>query len=275
MKSRITSRIAMTAVIALTPLSLLGWTHGTRTQQDTTQHMQSLVRNTAFNPTAERVLVVGGSSAQGYYDPGMNSYIRRAFNLYSGASQTTYDVLNHAFYGGEAVKVSPATYASWLAQDRPQVTVISWGMLNDMHARTPLYAFDMAIRNEIEQSLASRSAVLMVTPPPVEASSNPRHLFAFQRYIDAEQNVAASFHNPNVYWFNLNTDMLDYMQAHHISVASLCANSWHPNQAGHTLGGQIFEEELAQTFGDKPIPTVATGTTSIIAKRRHHTIQSA
>jgi hypothetical protein len=235
---------------------VLGFHVASLAQAGTHKQNNAEIKNMTESIQDKRVMVIGGSSARGFRDPNLDSYICRAFHTFGQASNTSYRIFDHAFYGGEAVEVPSSRFESWLDSDHPQVVVISWGMLNDIHHNTPMDAFNDAIHNEIQQSLNAGAAVLVVTPPPVEASTDHvnRHM-KFGQYLSGEQETAASFHNPYVFWFDLNRDMLTYLSVRHENVSSFCADSWHPNQAGHQLGGLLLSRELIATFGDKPIPT--------------------
>ncbi|GMA56105.1 hypothetical protein GCM10025858_06080 [Alicyclobacillus sacchari] len=54
-------------------------------------------------------------------------------------------------------------YATWLAEDKPQIVVISWGLLNDVYDKTPMASFNQAIHNEIQEALAANAVVIFVT----------------------------------------------------------------------------------------------------------------
>ncbi|MBX5437459.1 MAG: SGNH/GDSL hydrolase family protein [Alicyclobacillaceae bacterium] len=198
------------------------------------------------------VMVAGGSSARGWNDPNHNSYLHRALQQYAAATgaQLVYD--DHSIPGAAITSVTADTWARWLAADHPQVVVISWGLLNDVHRRTPLADFSEAFRDEIEQALAQRAAVLVVTPPVVTASVTSLK-DAFDKYLTAEYQVVTSLHNPNVYWFDIHMQTINYIQGRGLDVAQFCANTWHPNETGHGLAGDLLYQDLISAFGPGPI----------------------
>lgn len=198
----------------------------------------------------EKVMVIGGSAAHGWTDPNNNSYIRRAFQSLTDTTNTQYVYIDKTTIGGESAKLSSTTYSSWLQKDSPQVVVISWGLLDDVSNHTPLSTFEKTVRDEVSLALKAKVVVVFVSPEIVEATVDNK---AFTDYLKAEYSTAQSFHSRNVYWCNLYDDSLVYIQAHGQSLADYAGGTWHPNEAGHELGGELLYNELIQQFGSNPI----------------------
>lgn len=206
-------------------------------------------------PAHENVMVIGGSIARGRKDPNENSYIRRAFAALAASSHTAYAYSDRTLIGGTAASRlarKPNEFSTWLHEDNPTVVVISWGLMSDLYAKTPIPKFEYAIHREIQQALKAHAVVFIVTPPvvkPLATTSNQRG----ERLIRSELNVAAQFHNPNVYTFDLFDQMMTYMSAHHQTYKVYYGDDWHPNALGHKVGGELFYQYLAKTFGTTPI----------------------
>ncbi|WAH37603.1 SGNH/GDSL hydrolase family protein [Alicyclobacillus dauci] len=230
-----------------------GWSLGqTRTGHD--QVLAAVPKNSlADSLNQEKVLVVGGSMAHGWKDPNDNSYLRRAFQTLSDTTNTKYTYDDHTASGDSPVKLAKTNnYESWLAKDKPQIVVISWGLLNDVYLKTPEKQLEQAVRDEIAGALKAKAVVLVVTSPVTQATATSDHN-QIENYIQDELTVANSFHNSNVHFLDLNDQMTLYMQAHNQTWKQYYGDSWHPNQAGHILAGQLLANELIQTFGTGPI----------------------
>jgi lysophospholipase L1-like esterase len=202
----------------------------------------------------EKVTILGGSMAYGWKDPNDNSYLRRAFQALTSTTNTQYTYIDHTLIGGRAVGIAQSKKLStWLKEDRPNIVVISWGLLDDMYDKTPLDQFRTAIHDEINQSLQHQAVVMIVTPPVVEATATTTGHSQMENYVQAELAVAASFRNANIYTFDVNEEMTTYLQVHGQTWQPYFGDSWHPNQAGHELAGQLLFNDLIQTFGTTPI----------------------
>lgn len=210
---------------------------------------------------AETVMAVGGSAAHGWADPTNNSYLQRAFQSLTDTTNTIYIYDDQTIIGGGPDNVSHQKFASWLKSTTPQVVVISWGILNDILHNTSDATFKQAIRNEINQSLQAHAVVLMVTPPVVPASVNNAR---FDALLQDEYAVVHAIHSSNVHWFNLNEDMAVYLQAHGQYLSDYVSGTWHPNQAGHELAGELLYNELLEQFGSQPI--AFEDTTSVVER---------
>ncbi|MCL6443063.1 MAG: SGNH/GDSL hydrolase family protein [Alicyclobacillus sp.] len=193
-------------------------------------------------PDVARVMIVGGSVARGWRDGGHGGYLVRAFEDLPGDVPVT--VVNAAVIGDGPVEYA-SKFTTDLALVKPTVLLISWGMLDDIHAHTPLNQFDGAIHDEIATALANHMTVMVVTPPVTRATYTQ---YAQQEpdYVDSEIKVAKSFHDPNVHVFNLFEQMKHYLAAHHLSYERYAADGWHPNTLGHELSGSLLSADIQQ-----------------------------
>lgn len=203
-----------------------------------------------------KVLIVGGSMARGWHDnPGEGGYLIRALRTFAALNHTQYEVYDHAFPGAHVADVA-VQYSTWLQSIRPDITILSWGMLNDSHASTPVSRVHADIASEITDALAIHSVVFMVTPPVSEASYTVYRRVQ-PRLIRNELRLSANFDSPNVYVFDVFYQMKAYLEAHHQSFQPYMADAWHPNAAGHELAGRILATDLASTFRIKPVDFIS------------------
>ena len=94
---------------------------------------------------AVNVIIFGSSVADGWVDPTGGGYIRRAFVNYQNASAIPYTVISDAVPGAPITQ-EEGMYQQWIDTQHPQVLVISWGTLDDAHAKTPFSVFDSQVR---------------------------------------------------------------------------------------------------------------------------------
>lgn len=208
--------------------------------------------NSGVTGTGETVMVVGGSVAHGWADPAHDSYLRRGFATIGGITHVNYHYADQSIPGSPAVAVSSMTFASWLNTDKPDIVVISWGILDDIHANTSIPDFQRTIRDEIAQSLNARAVVLVVTPPVVPANATQWHQ-QFETYVSAERQVTDSFSSSNVHWFDVNSDMASLLIKNDLPVRNYSVRGWHPNASGQQLAGQLFANQLMKYAGQTPI----------------------
>ncbi|MBF8378283.1 SGNH/GDSL hydrolase family protein [Alicyclobacillus mali] len=240
-------------------LAVSGWCVGWLQSRDASVFAADGAASLSPRLTTEKVMVVGGSMAHGWKDPHDDSYLRRAFAALSASTDTTYVYDDRTVVGGSPVTLDrEGEYLAWLEEDRPQVVVLSWGLLNDIYDKTPLAAFRQAIADEIEEALAEHAVVLVVTSPVTKATATYNHA-EDEAYMQVESDVVSSFDNPNVYYLDLNRDMTLYMEAHHQTWKMYYGDAWHPNEAGHILAGKLLFDELVSTFGMGPIEWQSTG----------------
>ena len=216
-----------------------------------------LVRSVpGVSPRPETVMAIGGSVAYGWVDPKGGGYLARAFATMQQKTGRVFHFVNKAIVGANSTQLNitlyKGRYTSWLSQVKPQVTVISWGLLNDCLPNTPLPRFESTIRGEIQKALDRHSVVLMVTPPVTKASYT-QYLEKEPVYVNSEVYVADSFDSPNVVTFDLFDQMKAYIAAHNLNYMQFQTDGWHPNAAGHTLAGKILAQDMLRRYGDGPI----------------------
>lgn len=197
-----------------------------------------------------RVMAVGGSSAHGWADPHDRSYLKRAFDGLASSLDLALDYDDQTIPGAPAASIPPSEFTKWLAADKPQVVAISWGLLDDAHNHTPIPTFEQVLHDEIQQSLAAHAVVFVVTPPAVVVSAGKLH-DAYKQYATAEYGVVNSLSNPNVYWFDLHAQTLDFIQGHNRNMMQYCSGTWHPNTRGQALAGGVLFGDLRETFGSR------------------------
>lgn len=223
-------------------------------QQNTPADKASQLGNHLHNETVD---VVGGSMAHGWLDPHNDSYLRRAFAARSGSTNTTYHYVDHTIIGETPYMLrtsTPGRFTGWLKQDKPQVVVISWGILNSMTSRhkTTMEQFISSLHDEITAALQAHAVVLIVTPPVTKESATYDHEKQAQ-WMHAMFQMLAAFRSKNIYTIDVYQQMADYLKAHGQTYQNYYGNSWHPNQAGHILAGNILANDLVKTFGVGPI----------------------
>lgn len=209
------------------------------------------------------VMVVGGSVAHGWKDPNDDSYLKRAIASYAAATGVNYVYDDKTIIGNTAASMAknfPGRYRGWILQDHPQVVVISWGLADDLYDKTALTAFDAALANEINVAITNGAVVLVVTPPVTE---DLVHSVRRVRVMVAnELDVVRTTNSPNVYGINLFSQMFDYIPAHGQKYTDYYGDSWHPNAAGHALGGQILYQDLRTQFPSTGFPLQPAASTS-------------
>ena len=191
-----------------------------------------------------RVMTIGSSVAAGWGDTkGRGGYLARAFQSLSKATGKYYQVISWAIPGVTGVQIAKE-YPRWLQYVHPQIVVISWGGLDDAVNHTPFSVFRAQVQNEIRLALARKALVYVVTPPVTEAVYLAGMHGLPYEYLQAEMNVAASFHSPFIHIYNVYDQMLAYLKAHHQTYVPYMENSWHPNAQGHKLAGQLLFTDL-------------------------------
>ncbi len=208
----------------------------------------------------ERVLFIGGSAAHGWDGPENGSYLVRAFSDLSAVGPTEYVIDDETFANNldmpselQPSATNPVNLvAHWIANDRPSVVVISWGLLNDMSHQTPLSAFTQAVHDEMLAALVAHAAVLLVTPPVVAANAEDHT--GYEAYVQAEENAINGLpYANNVHVIHLNGDMAAYLAMHNQTWQNYYGDNWHPDAEGQALAGQLLFTELQQEFGTQPI----------------------
>lgn len=195
------------------------------------------------------VMGVGGSVAHGWDDKVGGGYLVRAFKTLTAEGPIHYNFVNKSIEGDGPTQMAPK-YLPFLRTVKPQVVVISWGMLDDISNKTPIAKFKQAIHDEISQALQAGCYVMVVTPP-VTGASYAHDVTSEANLVNTEIGVAQDFHSNKVYVFDLFNQMKAYLSEHHQSVSKYSADAWHPNTAGHTLAGQLLANDIEQGFAGK------------------------
>jgi len=202
-----------------------------------------------FGPQ-ERVVIIGSSVADGWKDD-KGGYLKRAFRALSLMDHIHYQIINHAIPGLGAGRLN-AYVPGWIDSADAQITVISWGGLDDAYDHTPMDLFRDYIRQEIEAGLAAHTVVLIITPP-VSKATYTEFRIAQPEYLDAEMEVARSFDSPDVQVFDVFDAMRQYLVHHDQTYVPYMADGWHPNARGHKLAGKLLLREMLKRFGVQPI----------------------
>lgn len=195
-----------------------------------------------------RVMAIGSSVAKGWGDvPSAGGYLVRAFRALSERTGVYYQVYNEAAPGASATRIG-WLYPSWLKEIQPQIVVISWGMLDDAHDKTPEAPFEAAIRTQVQDALAAH-AVVFVVSPPITRASYTQYKTQEPYYLHLEESAAESLHSPNVYVLHVFSQMESYLAAHHQTYVPYMADGWHPNARGHALAGALMTGDILRLFG--------------------------
>ncbi len=236
---------------------------GNPSKQRANRHLQTAwhsKKTARIDGRASNVVIFGSSVADGWVDPTGGGYIRRAFAQYQYASAAPYNVISDAVPGAPITQ-EEGMYQQWIDTGRPQVLVISWGALDDAHAKTPFSVFDSQVRQQIMMGLAAHAVVLVVTPPVTKASYT-RYKVLQPAYLAQEMAVAESFHSPNVFVFDVFAQMKQYLAEHNQTYRPYMANSWHPNSRGHELAGNLLFQDMLVQFGLSGIHFVTPAATA-------------
>jgi|GEM_PF-1532426 len=207
--------------------------------------------------TQETVDVFGGSMAHGWLDPKDDSYLKRAFTTRSDSTDVTYDYVDHTVVGQTPVLLAtqkPNQFKDYMQRDKPDVVVLSWGLLNSMSSRhkTTITAFGNAIHQEIADALAVHAVVLIVTPPVTQLSATT-DAQKQEQFLTKLNQEAKSFNSINVVVIDVYHQMADYLTAHDQTYEDYYGNSWHPNEAGHELAGMLLSNDLMERYHYGPI----------------------
>ncbi|MFB5192821.1 SGNH/GDSL hydrolase family protein [Alicyclobacillus fastidiosus] len=189
------------------------------------------------------VMGIGGSIALGDQATNDNGYLQRTFAHF----HDTY--VNKAIYGANSTQLATMyknDYTNWLSTVHPHVVVISWGLLNDVLPNTPMSKFNEYLNQEIKDALAIHAMVFVVTPPATEFA------YTYEKredmYAQDEMQLVRKMNNPNVYAFDLLSQMKSYIASHNLKIADLSGDAHHPNDQGHQLAAQILIQDLSAHF---------------------------
>lgn len=206
-------------------------------------------------PRPERVMAIGASVALGHLARHDDGYLQRAFQFLSGRTSIGYRLYDKAISGANSTQLATlykGDYTKWLDSIRPQIVVISWGLINDALPDTPVSRFDSYLRQEIKEALARRAVVYVVTPPVTEVAYT-QFKTQIQGYVRDERLVVASLHDPNVRFFNVFAQMKAYIASHHVSFMRYVGDAHHPNTQGHALAGRLLYQDILRRVSREPI----------------------
>ncbi|KYP80972.1 SGNH/GDSL hydrolase family protein [Ferroacidibacillus organovorans] len=189
-----------------------------------------------------RVMAIGSSVAKGWDDKTGGGYLARGVAGYAKGVHHALPFVNHAVEGETAEAALPLL-PSWIKAIHPNVLLISWGMLDDATAKTPLSVFSRTIRQEISLAIANHETVWVVTPPVTPASYTVNRVSEAQ-YVSTELAVAHSYPAREVSVFDVFNQMKAYIASHHQNYKMYAADAWHPNTAGHVLAGRLLAHDL-------------------------------
>ncbi|WP_067618957.1 SGNH/GDSL hydrolase family protein [Alicyclobacillus acidiphilus] len=230
----------------------LSYTHS---HGDTISPAMSLSQSVPQTLSKVRVMAIGGSIALGWDDNKQDGgYLTRTFRALSNA-KTTYQFTNEASEGK-----GPSYYLlrmnTLLTKDKPNLVVISFGLLNDLYDKHPISQLDAQIVDETKDALHAGAQVAIVTPPVVGASYVE---FKTEQPIAlrSEEKAVEALHNPNVHIVDLFSQMKAYLADHDLTWETYAADGWHPNEAGHELAATLLEADLRKDswLNKTPIPS--------------------
>ncbi|GMA61976.1 SGNH/GDSL hydrolase family protein [Alicyclobacillus fastidiosus] len=204
------------------------------------------------------VVAIGGSAADGTGDSaGEGGYLARAFRTINSTQDVSYHFINQSKVGYGPIQYDDTQLSRTFLNDsqmarlfndyKPNMLVISFGMLDDIFKKTPMSQIKQALHDEIESAMNQHVVVVIVTPPSTYASET-YYKAPLNAYVQAEMDVVDGFHNPNIYVLPLAEQMDQYIESHHQNIKMYEADSWHPNAAGHALAGNLLAQDFIQRF---------------------------
>lgn len=189
------------------------------------------------------VMAIGGSVARGW-DAGPNKgYLTLAMNTVSKDLNMNIKFWNESI-GGYTPERLNGYFARLMKAYRPNIVIISWGILNDLAAKTPKTVFQASVRQEVDLSVQMGARVWVVTPPVTKATYSGKDSVLEAVYAGYEIQAATSVHPEDVQVFDVLNAMKDYLVTNHQSVTLYATNAWHPNAAGHILAGQLLADMI-------------------------------
>jgi acyl-CoA thioesterase I len=234
-------------------------------------HMQEVDRkgDNVSADNAETVLILGSSIAAGWRDElGGGGFLERAFHAISAVGNTRYNIVNKSI-PGEGVTHIVDKYPTWIKNRHPDIVVLAWGGLDDAHDKTPISEFRAQLQAQIQAALDNHAVVFVVTPP-VSKASYTQYSTEQPNLLNNEMEVAKSFHNPNVYIFDVFDQMKAYLEQHNETYVPYMADGWHPNALGHILAAQLLTTDFFNTFGVNQVKFDANRTPVVKKKAAVH-----
>lgn len=237
-------------LLPILALTMTGWAMGANAHR--------IAHSPAFVPLhkrSERFMTIGGSVAHGWAAKDNVGYLQRAFQTLSTHTDTLYQYYDRTIVGADGTQLATlykGDYTKWLDNVKPQIVIISWGLLNDAFTKVTQTHFRFYLNHEIQLAL-SRHAVVFVVTPPVTKATYTEFKVQQPEYVHTESELVYHLHNPNVRLFNVFRQMEAYLTAHHQTYVPYMGNGWHPNTAGHILAGDLLYQDIIQTYGEHPI----------------------
>lgn len=208
----------------------------------------------ARRPSTATVMTIGGSVAHGWNDKQQGGYLARTFRSLSAVTNTTYTYVDKTIIGANAVQLQETLYKGkyekWLDAYKPDIVVISWGLLNDCLPNTPMNKFNKYLTQEIQMALNHNSVVYLVSPPVTQVSFT-KYKVKQQSYVDEEETIVKKLNNPNVHFFNVFSEMKQYMAENHQDVKEFGTNTWHPNSMGHIIATNLLLQDIERVVGHR------------------------
>ncbi|MFD1677026.1 SGNH/GDSL hydrolase family protein [Alicyclobacillus fodiniaquatilis] len=193
-----------------------------------------------------QVMAIGGSAAHGWVDAkGMGGYLARTFRTLNQQTNKTFAFTNESIEG-----LGPTGFVKkmdgLLKKDKPNLVVISFGLLDDLYKKTPQSKIDAAVTEEIKDALNTHAVVVIVTPP-ITGASYVEFGSKETDAVQAELATVKQMDNPNVHTVDLFTQMKAYLADHHQTWKQYAADGWHPNAAGHALAASLLAADLEKS----------------------------
>lgn len=206
-----------------------------------------------------RVMSIGGSVAHGWKDTNGPGYLKRAFDSLSEETNLNFEYFDKTIVGANSTQLASlykGKYQQWLKSIQPHIVVISWGLLNDAKDNIPIDSFKKKLHREIDVALKKGAQVFVVTPPVTKATYT-QFKRQEKQYVNSEIEVVKSYHNENVFIFDVFHQMNAYIQKHHQTYAQYEGDGWHPNTPGHELAGHILYQDILKKMkkGQIQIPS--------------------
>jgi acyl-CoA thioesterase-1 len=205
-----------------------------------------------YHPQTSTILIIGSSVAAGWGDNHQGGYLIRALTQYATKFHQSYHILNWSIPGLTTKELAPH-FKAMLQKSHPDIVILSWGGLDDAAAGTTASHFLTRVKLEVNQALQAKAYVLIITPPVTQATYKNSFKGLPRRYFQAQMHAFSTPDTMNVSAIDLFSQMLSYINKHHISESTLAADGWHPNSKGHALAGNLLFTDLSQLFHHGPI----------------------
>jgi len=198
-----------------------------------------------------RMMVIGGSVAHGWKAQNNDGYLQRAVKGFAQFTSGRIAYYDRTIVGADGTLMATqykGAYEKWMKSIKPNVVLISWGLLDDAYAHIAVSQFERFLAIEVDEALRAHAVVLIVTPPVTEASYTQYRVVQPQ-YIRSEFALVRHLHSPDVRLLDVFDAMKRYLLVHHQTVQMYAGDGWHPNTLGHILAGRILLTEMQKTLG--------------------------